>query len=357
MKKQRKMDFFTQEEVSFLNTWGGQTYDMNSQEHIAAKNYIMNSLGTKTQYWSNELVQLLPGLETFNWRMWSQPGKEGKKSVSKFKTYTWARIYRKGDRKKHIFFTVGADGSTNELVFKLDFYFQQSSTLSKEQQEIIKKNIPKELEWSSISSSEFVNYDWDKLLKITSSFIATNLSVYDKLISLAWGDSKPEDIFRDTLRKRNKPKNLLSKLPEISPSFKGIEKDFIGKAIEKKELGDLGEKLVLEYEKEKLTALGFVELAEKVNKVQDGMGYDILSFDENQVPIFIEVKTTTKDESTPFGYTLNEMEFAKQNIGKYYIFRIYNYDFETNTADFFPIENPLDELLFQPTQFKVYLKK
>src|SRR5574337_185800 len=99
-----KIDFFTKDEIDFLRTWSGRAYDKNSEEHIAAKNYIMNSLGSKTVYWSNELVKRLDGYETFNWRMWSQKGWDDssgtKKQVARFKHYTWARIYKRGDDNK-----------------------------------------------------------------------------------------------------------------------------------------------------------------------------------------------------------------------------------------------------------------
>lgn len=55
--------------------------------------------------------------------------------------------------------------------------------------------------------------------------------------------------------------------------------------------------------------------------------------------------------------TINEKLFAEKHKDNYVIYRLYNYDKEKNTADFFEIINTEEELLFQPTEFKVYIKE
>jgi len=94
-----------------------------------------------------------------------------------------------------------------------------------------------------------------------------------------------------------------------------------------------------------------------VKIAKDGEGYDILSFDENGNEICIEVKTTKGNEKTPFYLSQNEKLFFEKNFNKYMIYRLYNYDLDNNYADFFIIKDFDKELLFQPTEFKVYLKK
>lgn len=359
--EKHELAFFKAEEIEFLAHWSGKVYNKDQQEHVAAKNYIMNSLGTKTKYWSNHLTKRIPGIDTFNWRMWSTKGwkdsDDGKIRVARFKHYTWARIYRKGDDNKDIFFTVGADSETNELVYKLDFYFEKNSHLNNAQKEIVKKNIPKEIRWKSIPSSDIHSYDWNSLLDLTASFISEHLHVYDKLIELAWGNSQPEEVFSNYLRPQDPPENGLDTVPEYNPSFTGVEIDFIKKSIDKKEIGDAGEALVRQYEIQRLKNIGYVDLANQVEIVEDGKGYDVLSFDEKRNPKYIEVKTTSGKNLTPFDFTINEREFAEQNQESYYIYRLYNYDYETNSADFFIVDELHDQVLMRPTTFKVFIKK
>ena len=54
------LSFFTESEIDFLADWRNRVYEKDDTEHVAAKNYIMNSLGTKTQYWSNHLAKSIP---------------------------------------------------------------------------------------------------------------------------------------------------------------------------------------------------------------------------------------------------------------------------------------------------------
>lgn len=355
------IDFFNADEILFLSNWAGKVYDKENDEHIAAKNYIMNSLGSKTQYWSNQLIKRLPGYETFNWRMWSQKGWDdssgNNKQVARFKHYTWARIYKKGDGEKDIFFTVGADSEEQALVFKLDYYFEGNSNLSIEQKEIVKKNIPENLKWNIIELAELDDYNWDSLLDLTTKFIAENTVTYDNLIRIAWGNEEVKEVFTNNLRKCHPSLKTHEQLPELKPTFKERETDYIKQAVENKELGDSGEELVINYERKRLRALGKNELADKVEKMKDGKGYDILSFNEDESPIYIEVKTTTGSHDNPFDISINEYLFAERNKHDYKIYRLYNYSDETNNADFFVIENVIDKLLFQPTGFKAYHKK
>lgn len=353
--------FFNGAETDFLHNWGGLVYDKENAEHWAAKNYIMNGAGSKTVFWSKALLKLLPGFETFNWRMWSQKGWEktaqGNKQVARFKRYTWARIYKTGDGDRDIFFTVGLDGYYKELVYKLDYYFEANSNLSAAQKEIIQKNIPQELRKVAIPMSEFGNYDWTKLIELTRNFIAENTDTYDRLISLAWGKTQPEQVFNNALRKRETPLDGFGSLPSLSPSFTGTETDYIKEGIENKEVGDAGEELVKQYEKKFLIAAGRQDLASKVDFVKDGEGYDILSYSPEGVPKHIEVKTTSGGALNPFYYTLNEYLYAEKNPDSYTIYRLYNFDGETNTADFYILDKPLIKLLFQPVVYKAYIRK
>lgn len=351
-----KMEFFKPEEIEFLTQWASKVYEKNNPEHVAAKNFIMNSLGSKTVYWSKELKKNLPEYDIFNWRMWSQPGWDQGVQVSRFKPYTWARIFKIGDMSKDIFFTVGVDSGKKELVYKLDYYFENGSNLNPQQKKIVDDNIPNELAWKGIPMKELAHYDWDRLIKESTSFIAENSHVYDKLIRLSWGGEDAATVFTNNLIKRNPPIRGYSELPPMNPTFNGVETDPIETAIENKELGDAGEELVVSYERKKLRELGKHSLADEVEKVENGNGYDVISFDEDGNKIYIEVKTTRGDHNTPFFYTINEYLFAERNPNNYLIYRLYNFNDDTNNADFYVINRPLESLLFQPTNFKVYHK-
>ena len=80
--------------------------------------------------------------------------------------------------------------------------------------------------------------------------------------------------------------------------------------------------------------------------MQDGEGYDIHSYSPDGADRYIEVKTTSrKDSSHSFYLTINEKQFAESHPDSYSIYRLYNYNSVTNSADFYIIEKPLEECL------------
>ena len=147
-------------------------------------------------------------------------------------------------------------------------------------------------------------------------------------------------------------KNLPTR--KVSSKGNGTNKDYIAEHKRNMCIGDLGEKLVILDEKKKLEKLP--KLAAKVDKQPDGVGYDILSFDEKGNEIFIEVKTTTGSKNSSFEISSNEVENAKKHKGKYKIYRLFNYNQKDNTAKYYVIHD-IDELHLTPTSYEACLKK
>ncbi|NVK65164.1 MAG: DUF3883 domain-containing protein [Flavobacteriales bacterium] len=349
--------FFNIDEIAFFRKWIYKVYDKNNRDHYSAKEYLLDTVWAKTRFLSNEIVNRLDNYETSNKRMWSKRDWQEGKRVSTFKPYTWARIYKNGNKSKEIFFTVGIDPENNSFLYKLDYYHENDSNLSTLQKELCRKHIPDSLRWNEIHENDLINWNWESLIKKMVDFIAENSHHYDQLVELVWGDTKSEEVFTNNLTLRQLPEGGLVDLPKLNPKFEGVDTDFIKKSANDKELGDFGEELVLDYEKKKLSEKGLYNFVDKVKIVKDGNGYDIKSFDENGNDIFIEVKTTQGNSKTPFYLSLNEKLFFEKERDKYFIYRLYNFDSERNYADFFIIVDINKRLLFQPTEYRVYLKK
>jgi hypothetical protein len=75
--------------------------------------------------------------------------------------------------------------------------------------------------------------------------------------------------------------------------------------------------------------LGANHLAEKVQHVSqtrgDGLGFDILSFESSGKERFIEVKTTSFGQKTPFFVSANEVRFARQNADQFRLYRLFDF--------------------------------
>lgn len=128
-----------------------------------------------------------------------------------------------------------------------------------------------------------------------------------------------------------------------------------------RELGLAGEKLALRMEIKNLLANGRQDLADKVVHVSavqgDGAGYDILSYDPNGQPKYIEVKTTKSSSQASFFMSPNEIEFSKQKSDNYFLYRIYDFDIRLNSGKVFFIRGDLNTILnLLPTQFKASIK-
>ena len=94
-------------------------------------------------------------------------------------------------------------------------------------------------------------------------------------------------------------------------------------------IGRKGEKIVFDFEKEKLKKINLNNLSEKVRwhaELNEKPGYDITSFDDNGDEIFIEVKSSS-------GRTINDVDLTKNEImsmlnkktkEKFYIYLVTN---------------------------------
>jgi Domain of unknown function (DUF3883) len=106
--------------------------------------------------------------------------------------------------------------------------------------------------------------------------------------------------------------------------------DFAARDAADRRLGRLGEEFVVEVERYRLRALGRDDLAGKVDwvaeTVGDGLGFDVLSFDEGDgSERLLEVKTTGLGKSFPFRVTANEVRCSESTAGKYHLYRVFDF--------------------------------
>lgn len=144
--------------------------------------------------------------------------------------------------------------------------------------------------------------------------------------------------------------------PLMLYSRKHIKVNYLEKEQRNSRLGELGELLVLNYEKWALSQKGKDNLAEQIKWISkeegDGAGFDILSKNENGTDKYIEVKTTKLGKETPFYFSQNELDFSKRHSEKFHLFRLY--DFESK-ARMFTLGGSLDAICHSsPVLYKGY---
>lgn len=129
-----------------------------------------------------------------------------------------------------------------------------------------------------------------------------------------------------------------------------------------KAIGDEGEQIVYEYEKETIKEIrpDLVQLVRIVSST-GALGYDIISiFPElGRMKKYIEVKTTKKNHNSdflvPFTMSINEWTVANQLGADYFIYRVV---ITKESVSIFSIQNPaklvtLGKLAIEPIGFKV----
>jgi hypothetical protein len=103
--------------------------------------------------------------------------------------------------------------------------------------------------------------------------------------------------------------------------------DFAARDEANRRLGRAGEQWVLEFEQQRLVAAGMATLFERVDwvadRLGDGAGYDILSFDRADARRYIEVKTTNGGFASSFIVSRNELEFSREAGEQFHLYRLF----------------------------------
>lgn len=105
--------------------------------------------------------------------------------------------------------------------------------------------------------------------------------------------------------------------------------DFAARDESNRLLGRVGEQWVLGFEQNRLQDAGLAELFQRVDWVSDrlgdGAGYDILSYDSAERPRYIEVKTTNGADTSAFVISRNELEFAREAGDAFHLYRVFHF--------------------------------
>lgn len=105
--------------------------------------------------------------------------------------------------------------------------------------------------------------------------------------------------------------------------------DFAARDESNRRLGYAGEQWVIEFEQQRLTQAGLSELFQQLDWVSDrlgdGSGYDILSYDAPRSPRYIEVKTTNGTHGSSFVISRNELDFSRETAEAFALYRLFQF--------------------------------
>ena len=158
------------------------------------------------------------------------------------------------------------------------------------------------------------------------------------------------------------PLNILKYRKSNKTINRKTKPDYIAEEIIKNKNGIINEKVIYEYELQRLMQ---EEAEEQVKEMKsffenkkENEGFDILSFemDNNKEyqKKYIEVKSTKSGESTPIDITADELEFCKQHQDDYYLYRIIYSDSEKRYVKIVNGVDLLKNYNLVPTTYKIY---
>lgn len=124
-----------------------------------------------------------------------------------------------------------------------------------------------------------------------------------------------------------------------------IKRNYVERETHNRQLGLAGEKFVVAFERWRLAERdGLGQLADQVRHVAlddgDGLGYDVLSFERDGSPRYLEVKTTALGDTTPFFVTANELEFARSEPERFRLCRVFDF---RHSPRFFELVGPVEQ--------------
>ncbi|CAN5565352.1 DUF3883 domain-containing protein [soil metagenome] len=135
--------------------------------------------------------------------------------------------------------------------------------------------------------------------------------------------------------------------------------DYLAREGANASLGSAGEAFVMRVEHKRLWTAGHRALADRIEHVSasrgDGLGYDILSFEQNGRERLIEVKTTRFGAMTPFFASRNEVAVSVEESERYQLYRIFR--FRENPPKLFTLPGSLRlSCDLDPVQFEATLR-
>lgn len=126
-----------------------------------------------------------------------------------------------------------------------------------------------------------------------------------------------------------KPARIRETPPPYTPNFSAARRDYLAQEARNRSLGAAGELFVMDVEARRLHAAGMKALSDRVEHVSrsqgDGLGFDVLSFEEDGRERLIEVKTTAFGELTPFYVSRNELARSRADSARYQLYRLFDF--------------------------------
>ncbi len=292
--------FFNVAIIEKLSKYAGTHYKASDAFLKDLGNTFADNIVDKTNEWV-ESLSIPNDYVIEHERYWQVAGR--------FKSITWAKIYKEEHKDKKIFFSVGVDVQNKKLLIKLDALRSGTHKLSNfEIRDFDYFTQGQELA-VSYDLDEIVSLNKDALTFITNQFILITKDIYEQAINFIWNESVDCSLFT-------------RKLFKLSTNYSSINPESIDNIIEK----DIAN-LIIEYEKYMLTHADREELASHVIADYDSDLHIIKSFETDGKPKTILYKVSTGGTSAELKMSREEIEYLGDNLHTF-LYHIVEYNID-----------------------------
>lgn len=168
------------------------------------------------------------------------------------------------------------------------------------------------------------------LRKAVQKFVLEHSNAVRKIVDMLEDISTPaEETFKAVIV-APPTTEVVAKVEVIGPRVRLPRKiDFAARDEANRRLGRAGEHWVINFEHRRLADAGQPELFQRLDWVSDrlgdGAGYDILSYDAADRARYIEVKTTNGTYTSSFIISRNELEFSQEAGDAFFLYRLFQF--------------------------------
>jgi hypothetical protein len=168
------------------------------------------------------------------------------------------------------------------------------------------------------------------LRKTVQKFVLEHSAVVRQIVDALEDISTPAEKAFKAVVVNPPPIEAVTKVEVTGPRLRLPRKiDFAAKDESNCRLGRAGEQWAINFEYQRLTDAGLPELFQRLDwisdRLGDGAGYDILSYDAADRARYIEVKTTNGTYMSSFIISRNELDFSREAGDAFFLYRLFQF--------------------------------
>ena len=302
--KNESSSFFKSSIIDKLSSYAGTHYKASDAFLKDLGNTYADEIVDKTNDWADS-IDLPAGYVIEHERYWQVAGR--------FKSFTWAKVYKEEHKDKKIFFSVGVDVQNRNLMIKLDVLRSGTHKLSNFEIRDF-DYFTNEIELAiSYNLDTIDKLNLDELSFITNQFIANTKDTYELAIDFIWNNQVDNSLYSN-------------KLFKLTTAYSSDKPDSADNIIQK----DL-EGLIIEYEKYMLTHSGRGELVDNITTDLEGSLHVIKSFETDGKQKTILYKVSTGGTQSPLEMSREEIEYLGDNLHTF-LYHIVEYDINQHSG-------------------------